>query len=95
MDLFKYIIVIYYIMSSNLINKLTKDLINKVIVEFKKPENNYKINNEILIPLLYSVKCYINSQIYAFFYIGLFIFILNFIFVIAILFLIIKLNFRK
>jgi large-conductance mechanosensitive channel len=82
-------------MSGNLINKLTKDLIAKIITEFKKPENNYKINQELLVPLLYSIKCYINSQIYTFFYIGLFIFILNFIFVIAILFLIIKLNFRK
>lgn len=35
-----------------MIDKLTKDFINKIIVEFNKTENKEKIENEILNPFL-------------------------------------------
>ena len=78
-----------------LINKLTKDLINKIIIEFKKEENRNKINEEILHPIIFYISEYINSRLYPFFLIGTTIFILTFIFAFVIMIMIIKLNFKK
>ena len=79
----------------SLINKLTKDLINKIIIEFKSPENRDKINEEIIHPTMFYISDYITKQLYPFFLIGTSIFVLTFIFAFTILILIIKLNFKK
>ena len=82
-------------MSGTLINKLTKDLINKIILEFKKDENRCKINEEILHPIIFYISEYINSRLYPFFLFGTIIFILTFIFALIIMILIIKLNLKN
>jgi len=78
----------------SLINKLTKDLINKIIIEFKCPENRDKINEEIIHPTMFYISEYITKQLYPFFLLATTIFVLTFIFAFTILILIIKLNFK-
>ena len=79
----------------SLINKLTTDLINKIIIEFKTSENRDKINEEIIHPTMFYISDYITKQLYPFFLIGTAIFVLTFLFAFIILILIIKLNFKK
>jgi len=77
-----------------LINKLTTDLINKIIIEFKSPENRDKLNEGIIHPTMFYISNYITQQLYPFFLIATSIFILTFLFAFIILVLIIKLNFK-
>lgn len=77
-----------------IINKLTTDLLNKIIIEFKNPENTKKINEEIIHPMMFFISDYISKQLYPFFVMATLIFILTFIFSFIIMILIIKLNFK-
>jgi len=79
----------------SLINKLTKDLINKIIIEFKNNDNRDKINDEVIHPVMFYISEYIMNKLYPFFIIGTVIFFLTFIFVLIIFILIIRLNFKK
>ncbi len=65
--------------------KLTKDLLNRVITEIKKEENQNKIETEILNPILIKFS----NKIYPYIKIVFSIFILNFILVLIIFILII------
>ena len=79
----------------SLINKLTKDLINRIIIEFKNNENREKINEEMIHPVMFYISEYIMNKLFPFFVFGISIFILTFIFVLVIMILIIRLNFKK
>lgn len=74
-----------------MVEKLTKDLLNRVINELKKEENQKKMEIEILNPLL--VK--FSNRIYPYVKIGFSIFILNFILVFIIFILLVKINNNK
>lgn len=78
-----------------IINKLTKDLINKIIIEFKKDDNRNKINEEVLHPIIYYISEYINHKIYPFFIFGTIIFISTWIFAFVIMIMVIRLNLKK
>ena len=80
---------------STLINKLTTDLINRIIIEFKKSENREKINEEVIHPVMFYISEYLMNKLFPFFVIGITIFILTFIFVLIIMILIIRLNFKQ
>jgi hypothetical protein len=71
-----------------MVEKLTSDLLSRVINEIKKDENQKKIEIEILNPIL--VK--FSNKIYPYVKIVFFIFILNFMLVFIILILIIIFN---
>lgn len=40
-----------------MIDKLTKDLIDKIVIEINKEDNKFKLNNEIINPILYNFTC--------------------------------------
>jgi hypothetical protein len=71
-----------------MVEKLTKDLLNRVINELKKDENQKKIENHILNPILIKFS----NKIYPYIKIAFSIFILNFILVFIIFILLIKYN---
>jgi len=71
-----------------MVEKLTKDLLNRVINELKKEENKKKMEIEILNPLLIKFS----KKIYPYIKIGFSIFIINFILVFIIFILIVKIN---
>lgn len=79
----------------SIINKITSDIINKLVNEFQRDENKAKINTEILSPLMNCINEYLYVRLYSFFLIGTVMFILIFIFVFIILIFIIKLNLKK
>ena len=68
-----------------MIDKLTKQLIDKIIIEFKKEENKDKINNELFNPVL---KIFTN-RIYPYISLLFIIYSLNLIIIIAILIIVI------
>jgi hypothetical protein len=74
-----------------MVEKLTKDLLNKIVAEIKKEENQQKIEIEILNPILFTLS----NKIYPYIKIGGLIFVLNFILIIAIFILIIFFNCNK
>jgi hypothetical protein len=78
----------------SILNKLTKDLIDKIIIEIKMPENQEKINYEIINPILNTIIRHIKEQLYPILIFGSIIFILTFIFAFIIMILIIKLNLK-
>jgi len=78
-----------------LVSRLTKDLINKIVCEFKDKDNRNIINNEIIHPTMYYIGEYIMNKIYPFLLIGILIFILTFIFCIINFLLIVRLNYVK
>jgi hypothetical protein len=65
--------------------KITKELLNRIITEIKKEENQKKIENDILNPILIKFS----NKIYPYLKIVFSIFILNFILVLIIFILII------
>jgi len=71
-----------------MVEKLTKDLLNRVINELKKEENQKKMEIEILNPLLIKFS----NKIYPYVKIAFSIFILNFILVFIIFILLVKIN---
>jgi len=79
----------------SIVNKITSDIINRLVIEFKKNENKKIINDEILSPLMECINEYICLRLYSFFLIGTVMFILIFTFVFIILIFIIKLNLKK
>lgn len=68
-----------------MVEKITKDLLNRIITELKKEENQKKIENEILNPILIKFS----NKIYPYVKILFSFFILNFILILIILILII------
>jgi hypothetical protein len=72
-----------------MVEKITKDLLNKVINEIKKEENQHRIEIELLNPLI--IKIY--KKIYPYIKIGFVFFILNFFLIFIILILTIKFNY--
>jgi large-conductance mechanosensitive channel len=74
-----------------MVEKLTKDLLNKLINEIKKEENQKKIEIDILNPILIKFS----SKIYPYIKLIFIIFSLHFILVFIILFLIIMLNYKN
>ena len=70
--------------------KITKDLLNRIVTEIKKEENQKKIENDILNPIL--VK--FSNKIYPYLKIVFSIFILNFLLVL-IIFIMILCNSKK
>jgi large-conductance mechanosensitive channel len=74
-----------------MVEKLTKDLINKLINEIKKEENQKKIEIEILNPILIKFS----NNIYPYIKLIFIIFSLHFILVFIIIFLIIMLNYKN
>ena len=68
-----------------LINKLTKEFIDKIIIEFEKPDNKDKLNEKLIHPVMFYISNYISMRIYPFMIMGAIIFILTFLFVIVIL----------
>ena len=79
----------------SLINKITTDLINKLIIEFHNENNKKKIKDNIIHPIIFYIRNYIMRQLYPFIIIGSLIFILTFIFSLIMLILIITLIFKK
>lgn len=77
-----------------IIKKLTNDLINKLIKEFKCQGNKKRLNNEIIDPLIFYISECISNKIYPFFIIGFVIFILTFLFSLILLILVINLNLK-
>jgi hypothetical protein len=71
-----------------MVEKLTKNLLNRVITEIKKEENQKKIEIEILNPILFNFL----NKIYPYFKFIFIIFMLNFILVLTIFILIIYIN---
>ena len=53
--------------------KITKDILNKIITEAKKEENQKRIENELINPLLIKFS----DKLYPYIKIGFIIFILN------------------
>lgn len=72
-----------------MVEKITKDLLNKVINEIKKEENQHKLEIEIINPLLIKFS----NKIYPYIKIAFVFFILNFFLIFIILILIIKFNY--
>jgi hypothetical protein len=71
-----------------MVEKLTKNLLNRIITEIKKEENQKRIEVEILNPILFNFL----NRIYPYFRIVFAIFILNFILVLTIFILLIIIN---
>lgn len=70
--------------------KITKDLLNRIITEIKKDENQKKLENDVLNPILTTFS----NKIYPYVKIIFSIFILNFLLVLIIFILIIY-NFKN
>lgn len=70
--------------------KITKELLNRVIIEMKKEENQEKINTEIINPILIKFS----NKIYPYLKIVFSFFILNFL-LILIIFILIIYNSKK
>jgi hypothetical protein len=68
-----------------MVEKITKDLLNRIIIEIKKEENQKKIETDILNPILIKFS----NRIYPYIKIVFSIFILNFLLVLIIFILII------
>lgn len=74
----------------SIIEKITKEIINKLIFEFSKEENKSLINCEIIRPLVLALSNSIIKEFYPFILIGITIFILTFLFAFIIMIIIIK-----
>ncbi len=73
-----------------MVEKITKDLLNKFIIEIKKDENQKKLENDILNPILIKFT----NKIYPYIKIVFTVFILNFLLVL-IIFIIILCDLNK
>ena len=75
-----------------MVEKITKNLLNKIINEIKKEENQKKIEIEILNPLLIKFS----NKIYPYIKIGFLVYTINFIILIIIFILILIIyNYKK
>jgi hypothetical protein len=73
------------------VGKLTTEIIEKFVYEFKKNENQEKLKAHVIDPVI----CYFIDKLYPYIFITSTIFILTFVIAILILFLIIKSNYYK
>ena len=71
-----------------MIEKLAKDIINKIIIQLNKPDNKERIDNEIIDPLI----CNISNRLYPYISLMFIMYIINLILIIVILILIIIYN---
>lgn len=71
-----------------MIEKIIKDFIDKFILEFKKEENQKKLEFEILNPLL----THYTNKIYPYISLLMFLYFINLVLIVLILFLIIMFN---
>jgi hypothetical protein len=71
-----------------MLNKITEELLDKCILEFKKDETQEKITTYILDPLI----CYILDKLYPYILFTSIIFVLTFIIATLILFLLVREN---
>jgi hypothetical protein len=71
-----------------MIDKLTKDFINKFIIEINKEDNKNRIENEIINPLI----CSFSNKIFPYISLLFIMYILNLILIIAVIILIIIYN---
>lgn len=69
-----------------IINKFTNDIINKIIIEFNKPENKLKINEHIINPLIIDLS----NKIYPYVLSFAVMYIIIMVLIIVIFFLLIK-----
>ncbi len=77
-----------------LINKLTNDVIKKLVCEFKNDEHRQKLNDEIINPLLYYISDYFNRKMYPFIILGSVVFLLMFISTVIILIFVLRMNYK-
>jgi hypothetical protein len=71
-----------------MIEKLTKDIINKITIQLNKKENKERIDKEIIEPLI----CNISNRLYPYISLMFIMYIVNLILIIVILILIIIYN---
>jgi hypothetical protein len=71
-----------------MIEKIIKDFIDKFILEFKKEENQKKLEFEILNPIL----THYTNKIYPYISLLMFLYFINLVLIVLILFLIIMFN---
>lgn len=71
-----------------MIEKIIKDFIDKFILEFKKEENQKKVEFEILNPIL----THYTNKIYPYISLLMFLYFINLVLIVIILFLIIMFN---
>jgi hypothetical protein len=74
-----------------MIEKIIKDFIDKFILEFKKEENQKKLEFEILNPIL----THYTNKIYPYISLLMFLYFINLVLIVLILFLIIMFNRKK
>ena len=74
-----------------MIEKIIKDFIDKFILEFKKEENQKKLEFEILNPIL----THYTHKIYPYISLLMFLYFINLVLIVLILFLIIMFNRKK
>ena len=74
----------------DIVAKISKNIINRFIQEFRKEEHRKIVHNEIIQPLLFEITEYISEQLFPFFIFAFIIFILTFIFAFVIMIMIIK-----
>ncbi len=73
-----------------MLGKFTNELIQKLILEFKKDENQEQLKTHIIDPII----CYILDRLYPYIFVTSAIFILLLLIVLSILFMIIKSNWK-
>lgn len=71
-----------------MLDKLTKDFINKIIIEINKPDNKHKLENEVIKPIFSNFA----DRIYPYVSLLFIMYSLNLILIIVILVLIIMYN---
>lgn len=74
-----------------MLGKFSTEIIQKLIFEFKKDENQEQLKTHIIDPII----CYILDRLYPYIFITSAIFILLLLIALSILFLIIKTNYNK
>ena len=71
-----------------MIDKLTSDILNKIILQLNKPQNKEKLENKILRPLIYNIY----EKLYPYISLLFIMYIINLVLIIIILILIILYN---
>lgn len=74
-----------FIFIMSFIEGITSDIINKVIIELKKDKNKYKLENEIIYPIVKYITNSINEHIFPYIAFMFTVFILILVIVSAIL----------
>jgi hypothetical protein len=74
-----------------MVDKLTKDLLDKIIIVLNKPENKLKLENDIIGPII----CNISNKLYPYICLVFTLYIINIILIIVILVIVILYNKSK